>query len=1182
MDTKLRLKEIEIDSFKSFGKKTVVPFLPGFTAIAGPNGSGKSNIVDSILFCLGLSSSRAMRAERLPDLINNLSGKKEAYVTVRFTSDSDSENDEIEVTRKIKVKENSYSSNYFMDGRPCTLTEIHDRLSKYKVSSHGYNVVMQGDVTSIISMSLNDRRKIIDELAGVADFDRKIDLARNELGKVEETIEKENIILHELSGRLKQLENERNEALKYATLKDELKELEKHCLAARISKVEGELSGLKEENETLRAKRTENITALGKLNDEIEKDKETLTEIEVEVENITSERQKKILEEVEATKIEISQNQSSVDFLNKQIKDHEDNKQNLQKEVDSLDKKINDIERKKKKKLREKEEVEKEIKKHNVGYLEIQDKLKSKGQNQSQSTTKILEVQEKINKLKQSREDLVTKKTRNEEQLTHLKEDLEKAKEDGERALTELQESTQNSDFKNSRLNQLIQKKTALQRHVSKLKAEEIETREEMNERVKKLSRLERELDKLEVHKQVVKESNMGAAVDAIMNSGIKGVQGSLAQLGYVDSKYTTAIEVAGGGRLKSVVVDNDSIAAKCIELLKSSKSGRATLLPLNKLREAPTVLPVNQRGVVGSAIELIRFDEKYRDAFYYAFGDTLVIDNLDNARKLIGKYRMVTLDGELLEKSGAVTGGSMSKRPSAFGKSGEQEQARLESEVEKLKDYIEQLNDDIKELGNQVEEAKNEFDELKTEIAKEEANSSTLVESIEKLKKTSEESKKKVAEYSETIEQLNAEFSKLDEKINSKDQEITNLEVDLQQVAANVKDKSLESIVTEGQDYELKIKDAQDRLHEIQTELKSFDVESDFNTKGKEEYVLKLENSDKEIERIKGELPEHEAKLKELEEKVAKLSEESETESKKLSELNTKRNEISSGLIKKGEQKGEFQQSIEQLAERITGIELRIREIEPDLAELKEKFKEQVEDEAYVPPEDIDLEKITREIDVIERKMKSLEPINMRAIEEYDTVSVRKEEIDNKLTSLREEKEVISNKINSYNDQKKVTFYETFEGVNKHFQEIFHDLSFGHGELALENAEDPFAGGLIIRARPRDKKMQRLEAMSGGEKSLTALSFMFGLQRYSPAPFYAFDEVDAPLDGINAERLARMVKKLSGDAQFVVVSHRRPMLERSDQAIGVTLRSDGYSQILGVQREKSKEDEPKQEAVSA
>src|SRR3989338_5985039 len=256
MDGKLHLKEIEIDNFKSFGKRTVVPLLSGFTTISGPNGSGKSNIIDSVLFALGLSTSRTMRAERLPDLINNISGKKEAQVTIRFTDDHEIE---IEVTRKIKVKDNGYTSTYYMDGKVCTLTEVHDRLLSYNVSPHGYNVVMQGDVTSIVSMSLLERRKIIDELAGVADFDRKIELAQIELAKVQETIEKENIIMLELDERLKHLLDERNEALKYAKLKNELRELEKHCLAARINKLETEVNTLKEENTTLRQKRTDSI-----------------------------------------------------------------------------------------------------------------------------------------------------------------------------------------------------------------------------------------------------------------------------------------------------------------------------------------------------------------------------------------------------------------------------------------------------------------------------------------------------------------------------------------------------------------------------------------------------------------------------------------------------------------------------------------------------------------------------------------------------------------------------------------------------------------------------------------------------------------------------------------------------------------------------------------------------------
>ncbi len=1173
MTAKLRLKEIEIDNFKSFGKRTCVPLLPGFTTISGPNGSGKSNIIDSVLFALGLSSSRTMRAERLPDLINNLSGKKEAQVTIRFTNDAEVE---IDVTRKIKVKDNGYTSTYYMDGKTVTLTEVHDKLLSYNISPHGYNVVMQGDVTSIISMSVNERRKIIDELAGVADFDRKIELAQIELLKVQEGIEKENIIMLELDERLRQLESERNEALKYAKLKNELRELEKHCLAARINKIENEYNSLKEENTTLRQKRTDSIIKLGQLNDEIEKDKQTIQDIENEVQKITEQSQRKLVEDAENTKIELSKTHSTIDFLNKQIKDHKGNVENLEGEIKVLDKKVHDLERKKEKNKKEQEKIEDEIWKLNQEYQKLQDSLKSKGQNQNLSTSKILDVQKKINHLKSDKEELVTKKTRFEEQINHTKDDLTNTKIEAEKALAELKELTHSSEFKNSKLNQLQQKHAGLQRHISKLKAEEIETREELNERTKKLAKLERELDKLEVHKQVIKETTgHGAAVETILSAGVKGVHGTLAKLAYVDGKYKTAIEVATGNRLKAIVVDTDETASKCIELLRSTNAGRATFLPLNKLKPCPTLLPVSQKGAVGWALDLIKFDKKYTDAFYYALTDTLIMDNLDNARKNIGRNRMVTMTGDLLEKSGAITGGSQISSNISFG-TGANEQERLQKEVKSLQDYVSQLENDLKELAKQIEEAKEEFDTLKTEITKEETNSSSALETIKKLTKTSEEGKQKIADLAKTLETSSSEFEKFDKEVREKEQEIINLEVELQQIAAHVKDSSLETLVTSSQEIESKTKEFEVKLQEIITETRSYSVEAEFNLKAKEQYEEKIVASKKEIERISGELPEHEEKLKVLEEKIKEIEEAGQAEMKHMNELTTKRVELSNGLMAKGEQKGELQQLIDQLAEKVTAAELKLRELEPDLADLKIKFQEQTQNEEYTLPEGIDLDKITKQIESIEKRMRALEPVNMRAIDEYDNVTSRQKEIKDKLESLTQEKDGISSKIGSYSEQKKINFFETFEGVNKYFQEIFHELSFGHGELVLENPEDPFAGGLIIRARPRDKKMQRLEAMSGGEKSLTALSFMFALQRCSPAPFYAFDEVDMFLDSINAERLAQMVKKQSGQAQFVVVSLRRPMLDNSDQAIGVTLRADGFTQILGVQNvHRKKKEEP-------
>ncbi len=1173
----MRVKEIELDNFKSFGEKVTLPILNGFTTVSGPNGSGKSNVIDSLMFALGLTSTRNMRAERLTDLLNNISGKKECSVKVTFVDDESGE--EAIVLRRIRVKGDNYDSKYYLDGSLSTLTQIHDKLGNYNISPKGFNVVMQGDVASIISMGAVDRRKIIDEIAGVAEFDRKIELAAKELTVVYERIESQEIILGELKQRLEQLQKDRDQAVKYSELKKQRTALERKFLNVRIKQVSKQSENAKQQVQELEDKKTslreENI----QVNLNIQNTEEDLASLNKKIEELGEGKQRELRIQKEELQTKLAHEESTIQFLDKQITDYESEIKSINREIKSLKEKIKEINFRSSEFAEEKKNIEANIAEEQAKYDKIQSEIRKKSADTDVSNKSLIEVQDKISAEKEERSKFEQEKARFDEQKRNLEEKIETHKAEASKSLDEIHKLEAGSMGSNILNLDALKEQIAFQsRNIQSLKDEQKDTKSEIDNQQDKLRKVEKQLNQLEGQEQAANAAGYGRAVEAVLS--LEGVHGTLAQLGTVDDEYKLALETAAGARLRSVVTEDDYVAQDGINFLRKNNLGRATFLPLNKLNEAKDLPQATMPGIIDWAINLVSYDYEYRDAFAYAFANTLVVKNIEVARKLIGRYRMVTLQGDLIERSGAMSGGSAIKTNIHFGANSANEKSKLETSKTDIINFVKQLQSEYQELENQIDESREKLEKLRSEYSEKSTQSSVTNTQLENARNKYEKEKAAITENAEELNNIELKIDELVKNIEIKTEEVNALESSMQEIASVLKDSGLESLMEESREVEVEIKRYQSMFTNLLNEESRLEVEKNFNAENTEKAHEKLNTAETELKKLQEEVPLHHSNKEKLSSEIAAIQSEINKIKESISGLNQERESMSNNLLNLRQRKGEIGSSIESTAMKLVESRKKVTELaahleqllaeKADQDELKQSSKEEnsegetLEEEPELTAEEI--EKLQKELNKIERQMQAMEPINMRAVEEYDEVKNRESEIVDKQKSLTNERQMLIEKADSYKDQKLKVFKENFDQINTYFQETFANLSFGHGQLILEDPEEVFNGGLVIKAQPRGKKMQRLEAMSGGEKSLTALSFLFALQQCNPAPFYAFDEVDSALDGVNVDRLAEKIQNNSRATQFLVVSHRRPMLEKSDRAIGVSLNKRGFSTVIGVQ----------------
>lgn len=704
-------------------------------------------------------------------------------------------------------------------------------------------------------------------------------------------------------------------------------------------------------------------------------------------------------------------------------------------------------------------------------------------------------------------------------------------------------------------------------------------TKNEINDVTFNIQLSNKKIMELEANKRAFKTFGLGAGVETIMQANLKGVHAPLLQLADVEAEYVDAINEALGGRARFVIVENEHVASQAIEILKSQGRDRATFLPLNKLKPAPNKLALpKDKGVIDFAINLMDFDDKYIDAFYFALGETLVVDNMETAKKLMGKYRIVTLDGEIFEKSGAITGGAKRKNQMSFGKMDDKELETFKSRLVEFEKSYQELLKRKDELESRLDKIRNDFSNASNSYNGAKIELNALVQTNLKSNEVLDNLNKKIAEVEPEIKALNSKLDKLEEKhVNILDK-ISKLTDEIKEVEKFIDEGELNKLKDLTKGAEDEIKQTEKNILNVENEILRDNQNIIFYEKMIEQKEIDINKLQQDNINLKADKEKFEAEIKLLEKDLAALEAQIIELGKNLIELQNLRQNIQDDLLKFQNNRNLIQNEIERITEQIESSKVRRNEIEPQFKETHEELKEKGVDINSIQPTEMSVDDITSKIQKLQKKMDELGLVNMRAIEAYDEVISKQNELKEKLDTLEKEKQEIQNRMTGYENLKKETFLNTFNAVNNHFMDIFANLTDGTGRLILENPDNPFLGGLTIEGQQKNKKNQKLAGMSGGEKTLMALSLVFAAQRYLPAPFYALDEVDAALDGFNVERIAKMISNQSKDTQFIVISQRSQMIESADRMIGVTQKDKGVTKISGVKLQK----EPEKEAALA
>ncbi|SDM08809.1 condensin subunit Smc [Halogranum gelatinilyticum] len=1179
----MHIKELVLDDFKSFGRKTRIPFYEDFTVVTGPNGSGKSNIIDGVLFALGLARTRGIRAEKLTDLIYNPGyddgeeppGTKEASVTVVLDNsdgkldrsqvvnaagtDNIGDVDEITIKRRVKETEDNYYSYYYLNERSVNLSDIQDLLAQAGVAPEGYNVVMQGDVTEIINMTPYQRRGIIDEIAGVAEFDAKKEDAFGELETVKERIGEADLRIGEKEDRLEQLEDERETALKYKSLREEKEEYEGYLKAAELEdkradldKTKTKLSKKESELEELQSVLDEKQGRVTRLDDELE-------ELNRDIERKGEDEQLRIKSEIEEVKGEISRLEGKIETAEEKIEEAENERRQAFVGIDRKQEQVEEYEDEIRSVKVEKASIKSDIQSKQVELAEVQGEIESVDTEFDELKDELSERKETLEELKTEKNDLQREKDRLLDDARRRSNEISEARDDIETARERIPELKAKLSELHSELDKAEKNKAKVQGIVNDLRDERKEAKDELSEVEEEIRRKQSQYAELE------SRSNDGGnswprAVNTIMNAGMSGVHGAVGQLGSVAGEYATACETAAGGRLANVVVDDDGVGSSCIDYLKRRNAGRATFLPITKMDNRSLPRKPNNPGVVDFAYNLVDFDSQYASVFSYVLGSTLVVEDMDTARSLMGDYRMVTLDGDLVERSGAMTGGSGGGSRYSFSASGTGQLERIASEISDLEDDRQRLQSEVDDIEDRIDDVRDRQADATEKVRSIQSDIDRVEGELESAEDEIESLEDRLEELQDERESVDAKMQSLDDDISAKASEIADVESDISELEQELKDSKIPELTQQADDIRADISELEDRMDDLDGRLNELQLEKQYAEEAVDDLHDTVEtaqnrkaSAEEDIEEFEAKIEEKESVLDEKREAVSELEEE-------LAELKEERSELKDRLKAAKDERDAAKEEVSSVQSRLDSLESAAERLAWEIDELESQVGD------YDPEAIPSHEEVASTIDRLTGKMEALEPVNMLAIDEYDEVREELDTLQAGRDTLAEERDGIRERIDAYESQKRETFMTAFDAINDHFQDIFERLSAGTGELVLENPEDPFEDGLTMKAQPGDKPVQRLDAMSGGEKSLTALAFIFAIQRHNPAPFYALDEVDAFLDAVNAERVGQMVDDLAGDAQFVVVSHRSALLERSERAIGVTMQEDNVSAVTGIQ----------------
>ncbi len=1161
-----RITRMVMNGFKSFAKHTEMVFGEHLNCVLGPNGAGKSNVLDALCFVLGKSSSKDLRADKSANLIYN-GGKsrkpaKYGEVTICFSNNPRSfpiETDEVKVTRIVKANGQSV---YRLNDETITRREVVELLNIAKIDPDSYNIILQGDIVRLVEMAPLDRRLLIEEIAGISIYEDKKHKAMLELEKVEQHLKETDIILKERESYLKELKKDRDQALKYKEMNDKIKQNKASYLKIQMGKKEDEQKEIESKISSLGQELHALLDKVEGLKVENEKKESELTLLNREIEEKGEKEQLALNKEVETLKIELTKLNSRTENVRYELSKIENRRSDLKTNADDIEKKKSHLESefsrlKETVSSKERESLEVAAK---IAQFKAKNNLDDIGSIEHKIEDldkKAEELQKQVHILREKQHDLIRQKDKIATEIALIDDRITRVAEASKEQREQLEDiQRKRQEFKKAtlELNKRLDEDSSLAANLSDLRS--------------RLFKVTEELSRMRARNASIQETTRGdVAIRKILDLKQQNpaIYGTIADLGKVQQKYALALEIAAGNRIKSIVVESDKTAAECIRYLKQHKLGTASFLPLNKIhgREKEKELDrlAKAQGSHGYAIDLVDFDPRFNKAFSYVFENTIVVDTIDVAVKLgVGSAKFVSMDGDLSERSGVMQGGFRDRKRDSFGF----KEKELTEEIEKYEGVMQEMQESVSVLEKRKydnEEHINSLRKLKAELEGEIIKSEKSLPGIEQ--DAAPQAKRRELEAQDAM--LEKAINDAIAQISDQNRELAALKIEKQKLRTAITQLNNPSLIAELNAFEQKYRELQTEIIGMQAEMRN--SESMLREVSLPE-LEKIQNILKQIEReergFTQELESSAILLKEKEsllEQKEKAAKDFYSKFKSLfAKANALKDHISQGTIIIEKRKDEARQT----EIRSNTLSLKKAEILAALMAMREEFAQY---EGIV----LDVEKSEQELKAdiakFERAQEEIGSVNMRALDIYDTVEAQYQELLQKKDSLSREKGDVSNLMNEIEGRKKELFMRTFEVINRNFQNFFTLLTSKGAEanLVIEDPEQPFEAGVRINVKISGSKFLDIRSLSGGEKTMTALAFIFAIQEHEPASFYVLDEVDAALDKHNSTKLADLLKKYSEKAQYLIISHNDAIISAAENLYGVSMNEHGMSQVVSL-----------------
>lgn len=1179
------LKRIEIHGFKSFANKIVLDFHEGITGIVGPNGSGKSNVADAVRWVLGEQSAKQLRGGNMQDVIfaGTQIRKPQGFAYVAITLDNsdhslDISYEEITVSRRIY---RSGESEYMINGSACRLKDISELFFDTGIGKDGYSIIGQGQVEKILSGKAEDRRELFDEAAGITKYKRRKLLAEKKLENERENLIRVKDILSELSRQVGPLEEQSKTARKYLDLREELKYHDINIFVNETDKLRQE-SVKTSEQEVIALEDLERLNKdLEALNKRYEDLDGAVQKLDEDIDSVKS--------HINDTNLEISDYEGKVALYTEQINYNQQNERNIELRLHDMSL---DIEKKNNEIIKYRDDIEslnKKLEQQNALIEKFEDEIISKNTFISDVEKDISNNKSEILKSLNEKSSLLT---RNQKYET-LIEQIRIRKSEAAQKIIDIKtsESKIRSEFDSERqkLSKLREEEKRNKEKLDEILKQIREKSLEINEKNNNLSRLQKENQhysaKLESLKNIAeKYEGYGTSVKRIMENNSfsqKGVHGVVAEIIKTEKKYEIAIETALGGRIQNIVTDTEETAKDLIEYLKKNKFGRATFVPLSAVRESKDLkdIPIlKEDGVLGTASKLVSADAMYSSLVSNLLGRIIVVSDIDKAviiaKKYRYEYRLVTLEGDLFNTGGSISGGAYKNASNLLGRKRELEE--LESSIEKIHREEEILSLELESQNNIYEKLKKSRNELNNILHEMQVEVSALSVSVDAYEKKLKDNNASGLEFIEERAKLEEE-----EKI------LSNEKLGLIKELENIQNihKKIEIDVSEAesgiQGYRHERDDILRKLSDTRLSISGISHSISFNNENIDRLKLEIqkleedkvvlfkekeENKDLLLQR-KDDISSSKIKIDELRVQVAALKEEELKYSDLKSEQLKKQKEAFS-------QKDELSRSISGLEKETYRLSTQKEKIEERLAQLSNYMWQEYEltlstaKELFekVESSELPLSDVQKIIIDIKKQIKELGDINVHSIEEYREVSDRYELMKTQYEDIISAEASLVEIIENLDELMRKQFAEKFVEINEQFNKVFVELfGGGAGILKLEEDVDLLEAGISIISQPPGKKLQNMMQLSGGEKALTAISLLFAIQNLKPSPFALLDEIEAALDDSNVDRFANYLHKLSNRTQFIVITHRRGTMVSADRLYGITMQEKGISTLVSV-----------------